>query len=125
MLTNLTALHSAIESVCPISGVNTNRVISFASEATTEQRDAAQAIANSWDFNTPTQEELAVEAERKAQRELLLEAKATAMFDAIKGAKLAQLNAWVDNNFGALTTQQRAFLKLLAAVAGMYLRERE
>ncbi len=70
-------------------------------------------------------EETAAEAERQAQRDLLLEAKAPPMFDAIKGANLVQINAWVDNNFGSLNAQQRAFLKLMAVVAGMYLRERQ
>lgn len=72
----------------------------------------------------PTQAELDAAAEREAIRQLAIETKATAMFDTLKAATLAQINTWIDNNFASLTAQQRAFLKLLAAVAGIYLRER-
>lgn len=50
---NLNRLEAALKSVCPVLGVNSNRQINFSTEATTEQRAAAQAIADSWDFNTP------------------------------------------------------------------------
>lgn len=72
----------------------------------------------------PTQAELDAAAEREALRQLAIKTKATTMFDTLKTATLAQINTWVDNNFASLTAQQRALLKLLAAVAGMYLRER-
>lgn len=64
------------------------------------------------------------EIEREALRQLRLEAKATAMFAALKSATLADIDAWVDSNFATLSAAQRRFLKLLAAAAGMYLRER-
>lgn len=63
-------------------------------------------------------------AERNARGQLVLEARATAMFAALEGASLAQINTWVDNNFSGFTAQQRAFLKLLAAGVGAFLRER-
>lgn len=43
-------LDAAIRAVCPIHGVSSERVISFRDEATPEQRAAAQAIADGWDF---------------------------------------------------------------------------
>jgi hypothetical protein len=43
---NLAALTEQIAAVCPIHGVNSERVISFKSEATPEQRAQAQAIAD-------------------------------------------------------------------------------
>ncbi len=49
-MNNLHKLDAAIKAICPINGVNSDRVISFTSEATAEQRAAAQAIADSWDF---------------------------------------------------------------------------
>lgn len=47
----ITILTVEIRKVCPIDGVNSSRVISFKPEATQDQRNAAQAIANSWDFD--------------------------------------------------------------------------
>jgi len=43
-------LDAAIKEVCPIDGVDSDRVISFKPEATLEQKTAAQSIANEWDF---------------------------------------------------------------------------
>lgn len=62
--------------------------------------------------------------EYSARKQLLADAKATAMFTALENASLAQINTWVDNNFAGMNATQRAFLKLLAASAGMYLREK-
>lgn len=61
---------------------------------------------------------------RIAQAQLRAEAKATAMFAVLQSATLEQIDKWVDTNFAGMTAQQRSLLKLLAAVAGMYLRER-
>lgn len=69
----------------------------------------------------------AKDAKRQADEaiaQLRLDAKATAMFTALENASLAQINTWVDNNFAGMNPTQRAFLKLLAASAGMYLREK-
>lgn len=49
----LTALHNAIAAVCPIDGVDMDRVICFRPEATDAQRAAGQAAANAFDFNAP------------------------------------------------------------------------
>lgn len=76
----------------------------------------------------PSAEELAQQqAQQQAKlalEQLRLDATATAMFTALENSSLAQINTWVDNNFGGMNATQRAFLKLLAASAGMYLREK-
>lgn len=51
-------LHEAVSKVAPIFGVNSDRKIYFSEEATTGQREAAQAIADAWDFDAPTKDEL-------------------------------------------------------------------
>lgn len=48
---NIVRLDATIKVVCPIHGVSSDRVISFKDEATQEQREAAQAIANEWVFD--------------------------------------------------------------------------
>lgn len=117
-------LHRAIEAVCPISGVNSSRIISFKDEATQQQRDEAQAIAAAWDFDTPTPEEVAEQAEREAVKQLQSATKADAMFKALEKADAAQIANWIDTQFAGMTAQQRALLKLLTRVAAMVLRER-
>lgn len=67
----------------------------------------------------------AARAEAELLEQLRAAAKATPMFTAIKTATLAEIDAWVDANFSGLTVAQRRLLKLLAAVAGLYLRERK
>ena len=47
---NTTDLTNEILKVCPIDGFNAEGVIWFRPEATREQRAAAQAIYNGWDF---------------------------------------------------------------------------
>ena len=88
------------------------------------QRWYAQKVIDDAPPPPPTAEQLAAEAEREAIRVLRAEAKATAMFDAVKAATLTEIDAWVDNNFATLNAAQRRLLKLLTAVAGLYLRER-
>lgn len=89
------------------------------------------AWRQAWNVRAMTQQELSEAAAKAAsiaeaqdRNQLMLEAKATAMFAALESASLAQINAWVDNNFTGFTAQQRAFLKLLAAGVGAFLRER-
>lgn len=89
------------------------------------------AWIQAWNVRAMTQQEAdaaaaqsAAIAEAQARNQLMLEAKATAMFAALESASLAQINAWVDNNFSGFTAQQRAFLKLVAAGVGAFLRER-
>lgn len=65
-------LHIELSKVCPISGVNSNRVVSFLPEATPIQREAAQAIADSWDFDSITPEDIA-EVERSYRQQKALE----------------------------------------------------
>lgn len=64
---NLIELHNKIEAVCPIFGINTNKVIAFKDEATSDQRAAAQAIANANDFNALSSDELKAVAEASIQ----------------------------------------------------------
>jgi hypothetical protein len=54
MLSSLSALHTIVASVCPIEGLSDSGVVSFAAEATQQQRDAAQAIVDGWLANDPT-----------------------------------------------------------------------
>lgn len=44
-------LDQAIKAVCPIDGVRGDKTIFFRPEATAEERAAAQAIADAFDFN--------------------------------------------------------------------------
>ncbi|MCZ2112642.1 MAG: hypothetical protein LC131_02135 [Anaerolineae bacterium] len=53
MTTNIARLHTVILNICPIESVNTERVIAFKPEATDQQRQAAQEIADAWDFDAP------------------------------------------------------------------------
>lgn len=89
------------------------------------------AWIQAWNVRAMTQQEADAAAAQAAaiteaqdRNQLMLEAKATAMFAALESASLAQINTWVDNNFTGFTAQQRAFLKLLAAGVGVFLRER-
>lgn len=86
--------------------------------------DFPTAVAPELPIYAPTEDMVAKEAEQSAIHNIRLAAKAGTMFKAIEKADLVQIDAWVDNNFASLNAQQREFLKLMAAVAGMYLRER-
>lgn len=86
--------------------------------------DFPKAVAPELPAYSPPEDTAAREAEQKAVHDLRLAVKASTMFKALENADLVQINAWVDNNFGSMNAQQRAFLKLMAVVAGMYLRER-
>ena len=118
------ALDTAIKAVCPIHGVNSDKAIAFKLEATVGERAAAQAIADTWNFDAPTAEEVAAEAEREAVKQLQSATKADAMFKALEKANAAQIANWIDTNFSGMTAQQRGLLKLLTQVAAMVLRER-
>lgn len=69
---NAKKLHISIAAVCPIDGVNSNRVITFKPEATELQKQAAQAIADSWDFDSITPADIA-EVERSYRQQKALE----------------------------------------------------
>lgn len=47
-------LHDAIKAVCPIDGVSSDGRIDFQPTATQQQRAAARAIVDGWDWNAPT-----------------------------------------------------------------------
>jgi hypothetical protein len=53
-MAELYELHEAIEAVCPIYGVDSNKRINFKPTATVSQRDAAQAVAEAFDFAAPS-----------------------------------------------------------------------
>lgn len=46
-------LHEVLMTVAPIDGVSSDGRIDFKQEATPEQRQAAQSIINSWDWDNP------------------------------------------------------------------------
>ena len=80
-----------------------------------------------WEVDPPyvqTQEEIDAAALRAIKEQLFLDAKADAGFNTLKGATLAQINTFVNNNFGTMNATQRAFIKLLAASASLYLQDR-
>lgn len=59
-------LHHKIAAAAPIYGVDASRVISFRDEATAEQRAAAQAIADAWDFDAENAKQATFDAAVKA-----------------------------------------------------------
>jgi hypothetical protein len=67
---NIELLDSAIKAVCPIHGVNSSKVISFKDEATPAQITAAQAIADAWDFDAETAEQIIARLEGALDRHL-------------------------------------------------------
>lgn len=77
-----------------------------------------------WNIVARPQEQIDAALDAQDRHALMLAAKATGMFDQLKAASLAQINAWVDANFSTLTAAQRNFLKLLAAGVALILRER-
>ena len=64
----LAQLNELIAEVCPIDGINSDGVIFFKAEATTEQRAAAQALMEA---NLPSLGETDAEQEKRAQRKAL------------------------------------------------------
>lgn len=64
------------------------------------------------------------EADAAARAALLGDAKIDAVFTALKTATGAQIATYIDNQFGAMTAQQRAVLKMLCKAVALLLRER-
>lgn len=64
----LTQLNDLIAAACPIDGINSDGLIFFKDEATTEERDAAQALM---DANLPSLGETTEEQEKRAQRKAI------------------------------------------------------
>lgn len=81
-----------------------------------------------WEIDPPpppqTAEEIAAAELWATKNQLHIDAKASAIFANLKGATLAQINTFVDNNFAAMNATQRNFIKLLAASASLYLQDR-
>lgn len=75
-------LHQSVESVCPIDGIGgTNQLprIDFKPEATPEQRAAAQAVVDSFDWSDAAQ--TAWEEAQKPERKTMRESAAAAIAD--------------------------------------------
>ena len=116
-------LDEAIRAICPIDGLDSNGNISFKDEATTQQRADAQALVAATPIDTPA--DLATEvAENDAINQLLLNSKADAGYAVLQNATLAQINTFINAHFASTDAQGRGLLKLLAAVASIYLREK-
>lgn len=64
------------------------------------------------------------EADAAARSALLEDAKVDAVFTTLKSATSAQIATYIDNQFGAMTVQQRAVLKMLCKAVALLLRER-
>jgi hypothetical protein len=67
---SIVELDKAIREICPIHGVNSNREIAFMDDATAQQRIDAQSIADSWDFNSETPQQVIARLESALDRHL-------------------------------------------------------
>lgn len=115
-------LYRALSSICPIDSVNSNRVVSFKDEATQSQRNAAQAIADSWDFNVPTTEELTAIAAQEALIAAKAEAQADNIVQYLRDHTPAECAQYVENNVTNLASA-KAFLKKVAVVLSVLAKE--
>jgi hypothetical protein len=104
----------AILNVCPIESVNTRRVITFKPEATEQQKQAAQVIADSWDFAAPDQQEVIDAAARDA-------AKADAVIQYLVNHTPAECADYVQSNVTDLASAKQ-FLKKVAMALSMLAR---
>lgn len=109
------ALDIAIKAVCPIHGVNSNRVISFKDEATFQQKSTAQAIADGWDFGTPDAEDVADEQAATA-------AKADSVIQYLVTHTPAECAAYVNANVNNLA-DAKAFLGKVAMALSVLARQ--
>lgn len=110
-------LHNAIVAVAPIFGVaigiradKATWRIDFKPEATSQQRAAAQAIIDGFNFNVPSPEETRL-------NEMHTDAGRLDLLNRLKTATSAQIDTWVDNNITSIAAQRaldKALLKLLA-----------
>lgn len=115
-------LDTAIRAVCPIHGVSVGRAndkttwrIDFTSDATPEQRVAAQAVVAAFDS---VAEEAAVDSKRLAREALVSTAKLNTVFDNLSTE--AEISAFVLRVFPAFTPEQRAVLSLLVHLARLH-----
>lgn len=108
---NIESLHNAISAVCPIHGVNTSRKISFQDVATTEQRAAGQAIADAWNFDVPTAEELAKEAQQSADAVERADAKNVAALKYLVKHTNAEIRAFIQSNIDVASVTDLASAK--------------
>lgn len=97
-------LDAAIQAVCPIHGVDSNGIISFKGEATVEQRAAAQALVDLWDFNNPSAAELADDAAEVDLKDSHAAAGADRVVQYLRNHTPAECAAYVNTNVTSLAT---------------------
>ena len=102
------ALDVAIRVVCPIHGVNSNKEISFKEEATPQQRDQAQTIANGWILTI-------TDPEDDAKQQAIIDAKADNVVQYLRDHTVSECEQYVQDNVTDLATAKE-FLKKVAAV---------
>lgn len=66
--------------------------------------------------------DVAADVERAAQQVLAADARQDAVFDQLKGATAAQINAFVNARFVTLTAPERNVMKILLQVAALVIR---
>jgi len=122
----ISVLTEQLQAVAPIAGVSiggpadrTTWRIDYATAPTDPQRLAAEAILAGFDFAAASNAET---IEIAAMRTLATDARADAIYTALKSATPAQIGTFVTNNFGGWTAQQRAAIRLLLQVAALLLR---
>jgi hypothetical protein len=89
---NLTSINKAVSKVCPIHGMLSATEPDFKPEATPQQRAAAQAIVDGWDWSAEAEaaREEAANPERTAVRRALAAIEADAVaWEAIKDTATA------------------------------------
>lgn len=110
------ALDAAIRAVCPIHGVNSDRIVHFKPEATQGQKDAGQAIADGWDFDTPDTDEV-------ADKQGIEYAKADAVIQYLVAHTPAECEAWVNANVNNLADAKNFLGKVAIALCILARRE--
>lgn len=115
MNTSIGYLDAAIKAVCPIHGVDSNRIISFMDEATVEQRAAAQAIVEAWDFDTPSAAEQADIDFAASAVQAKIDAKADNVVQYLRDHTVAECVQYVETNVTNLASA-KDMLKRFAAV---------
>lgn len=113
---NIHYLDKAIQVVCPIRGVASNRVIDFSPEATAPQKAAAQAIADGWDFDVPSAAEAADIAAAQALTQCLEIAKADTVVQYLRDHTTAECEAYVQANVTDLASARQMLKKFAVAL---------
>lgn len=117
---NIERLDKAIRAVCPIHGVNASRIVSFKDEATSKQRAAGQVIADGWDFDTPTAEEIAENAETTVQESLRTAVRASTAMQKFFTMDDSTLRAYVRMQINAASVDDLASAKVALAKCELF-----